>query len=202
MLVANTKRGWITEVNGITRRHVRRITGLGHPVALAFVPGAEGLVRPRYAVVADAHGWVDLFDLRRGGIARRAKVARPIAIAVANGELWIASARQTRISQFDLSAPPRLELVAHPQTGMQLIALAIDSIQAAGVDGITSAGGIIHIDAITLAVTKLGRIPDRATQLLAGYNGELWAAASSGKPRSQGRHRHEDRDARHAHRGR
>jgi hypothetical protein len=181
VLVANRERGWISEVNGITGDHVTRLSGLGHPVAIAFVPGLQGLVRPRYAVVADSIGSVDVLDLRAGSAVRRVTVAKPIAIAVENGELWVASAQQTKLSEFDISDPPRLRLIARPQAGVQLVSLAIDSTAATGVDGITRLGDIVHVDAVARTVTEIGHLQRRASQLLAGSNGDLFGAGRDGQ---------------------
>jgi hypothetical protein len=180
-LVANTERGLLTEVDGISRRHVHTIAGLGHPVAVELVPGARGLVRPRYAVVADSRGAVDVLDLRAGVVARRVEVAVPISLAIGNGMLWVASAGRTRLSEFDLTDPPRLKLVARPQTGLELIALAIDSAIATGVDGITRDGQFVQVDGISLGLTGRTRPARRATQLLAGYHGDVWAASPDGR---------------------
>ena len=76
VLVANTARGVITVVDGVTGRHVRTISGLGHPVDIELVPGLQGLVRPRYAVVADSRGALDVLDLRSGTVARRVRSPR------------------------------------------------------------------------------------------------------------------------------
>ena len=55
VLVANTRFGLVTQIDGIRTRRVRRFAHLGRPVALVLVPQPQvGLVRPRYAVVADA----------------------------------------------------------------------------------------------------------------------------------------------------
>jgi DNA-binding beta-propeller fold protein YncE len=180
VLVANTTRGLVTEIDGITGRHVRTISGLGRPVDIELVPGARGLVRPRYAVVADARGSVDVLDLRSGTLARRVEVASPISLAIGNGVLWVASAGRTRLSEFDLTDPPRMKLVARPHTDLQLVALAIDSAIATGVDGITRDGRFVQIDGVSLALTRVTRLASHATQLLAGYNGEVWAASPDG----------------------
>src|SRR6266576_1551481 len=60
VLVANTRLGVVTELDGISGRKVRTFSGLGRPVDLALLPRPEfGLVRARYALVADARGHID-----------------------------------------------------------------------------------------------------------------------------------------------
>jgi DNA-binding beta-propeller fold protein YncE len=181
VLVANTARGLVTELDGITRRRVRTIAGLGHPVAIGFVPGPHGLVRPRYAVAADSRGAIDVLDLRSGTVARRVAVAAPVSLALGDGVAWVASAGRTRLSEFDVTNLPRVRLAARPQTGLPLIALAIDSTLAAGVDGITRDGRFVQVDGISLARSSITRLAGPAMQLLAGSNGDVWAATPAGR---------------------
>jgi DNA-binding beta-propeller fold protein YncE len=103
VLVANTRRGVITQLNGIAGRRVRSFSGLGHPVAIALVPGSTGVVRSRYAIVADARGSLDVLDLDTGHLLRRIAVNHPIALAIGNNQLWVASAGETRLTVLDLS---------------------------------------------------------------------------------------------------
>src|SRR5439155_25046884 len=54
VLVANTRLGTLTQIHGRSYRRVRRFTGLGRPTDRVLLPRVQvGLVRPRYAVVAD-----------------------------------------------------------------------------------------------------------------------------------------------------
>ena len=74
-----------------------------------------------------------------------------------------------------------MKLVARPQTGLHLIALAIDSAVATGVDGITRDGQFVQVDGVSLALTRITRLERPATQLLAGFNGDAWAASPDGR---------------------
>src|SRR6266566_5883620 len=67
VLVANTRLGVVTELNGITGHRVHTFRSLGRPVDIALLPRANfGLVRSRYALVADARGSIDVLDLDAG----------------------------------------------------------------------------------------------------------------------------------------
>jgi hypothetical protein len=53
VLIANTRLGVVTEIDGLNGRRLHVFRGLGHLVDLVLVPRREfGLIQPRYAVVA------------------------------------------------------------------------------------------------------------------------------------------------------
>src|SRR5947208_3334884 len=89
VLVANTRLGTITQIDGRNYRRVRTFSGLGRPVDLALLSRPQvGLVQSRYAVVADARGWVDILDLDVGRIVHRVPVPHPLALALSDSQLW------------------------------------------------------------------------------------------------------------------
>jgi hypothetical protein len=183
VLVANTRLGLVTQVDGLGARRVRTFRGLGRPVALALVPEPQvGLVRPRYAVVADARGWIDVLDLVAGREVRRVAIARPTALAVENGRLWVASARANTLTQFDLGVPSQPRLVATIRTGVLTAALTpFATSSATGVDLVSRDGVLARIDGYSLTRTVVGHLAGRFTQLLGGYDGVVWAARSDGR---------------------
>ncbi len=83
VLVANTRLGEVTALDGVGGRRQWTSSGLGRPIALTVVPWAP------YAVVADARGWIDVVSLARGSIVARLPVSRPRTISIANGQLWV-----------------------------------------------------------------------------------------------------------------
>lgn len=184
VLVANTRRGIVTEVNSLTGRRVRTFSGLGLPVALQLLPNSTtstGYVRPRYAVVADATGRIVMLDLDRGRIAAKAAVRAPIALALDGDQLWIASRGTTRLTLLSLANPARPRPLDRVDAGIHATALTVDSAVAAGVDAISRDGRFEQINGVTLARSSVARIPGRVTQLLAGYEGDVWIATSSGR---------------------
>jgi hypothetical protein len=185
VLVANTRLGLVTEVDGIRARRVRTFTGLGQPVAVVLVPRPEaGLVRPRYAAVADARGWIDMLDLVAGRVVRRVAVAQPSALALENARLWVASAGATTLKQFNLDDPARPRLVGRARTGILAAALApFETSSATGVDVVSPSGPLVRVDGYSLVSTVVRRLAGRFTQLLAGYDGVIWAAESGGRVR-------------------
>ena len=183
VLVANTRLGLVTELDGIRARRVRTFTGLGRPVALALVPEPQvGLVRPRYAVAADARGWIDVLDLVAGRVVSRVAVPRPTALALENRRVWVASAGQTRLKQFDLNLPTRPRFLGQARVGVLTAALApFETGSAAGVDVVSPEGALARVDGYSLTSNVVGRFTGRFTQLLGGYDGVVWAAASDGR---------------------
>jgi hypothetical protein len=66
VLVANTRRGLDTELDGLSGGRLHVFAHLGKPIAIVMLPRASvGLVQARYAVAADARGYLDVLDLRR-----------------------------------------------------------------------------------------------------------------------------------------
>ncbi|MDX6513006.1 MAG: hypothetical protein QOE36_2510 [Gaiellaceae bacterium] len=181
VLVANTRTGVVTEINGISGRRARMFVGLGRPTELALIPRtAVGYVRPRYAIVLDARGWIAILDLDRGRVVERAAVANPVRMALAEDQLWVASGRSARLTQFDVSEPARLRRLARPTIGGTPTALAPDPAGSADVNAALGDGRLVRVDAVSLSTRIIGRIPGRVTQLLAGYGGVLWAVEAGG----------------------
>jgi hypothetical protein len=181
VLVANTRLGVVTELNGITGHRVRTFSGLGHPVDLALLPRVNvGMVRSRYAIVADARGSVDVLDLDAGRIIRRVAVAAPSSLAVVAPYVWVASAERASLTQLDLTQPKRARVVARVKLGSVPVALAPDPAGAA-VDVVARDGTLLRIDAVSLARTRVVRLAGKVTQLLAGYQGVLWAGKADGR---------------------
>jgi hypothetical protein len=182
VLVANTRRGVVTQIDGIYGRRSWTLAGLGRPVEVLLVPHARtGLVRPRYAVLADARGWIGVLDLALGELVRRIAIRHPIAMAMSQGQLWVASSGRATLTQIDLGDPTRPRVVARPRLGVQPVALAIDSDLAAGVDGISSSGRFVQLDAVSLARTPVRALEGPITQLVGGDRGVVWAATSDGR---------------------
>jgi hypothetical protein len=181
VLVANTRRGVVTETNGITGRRVRTFAGLGHPIELALIPWiATGLVRPRYAIVLDARGFVDVLDLVRGRVVGRIRVVRPLRLALVGQDVWVASARSDRLTQVDVSEPASPRLVGRPSIGGVPVAIAGDPDGLSDLDAVLGDGRLVQVDAISLHVRTVTRIPGHVSELLSGYEGVVWAAQPDG----------------------
>jgi hypothetical protein len=181
VLVANTSLGTVTEIEGRTYRRVRTFTGLGRPVDLVLLARSQvGLVRPRYAVVADASGWVDILDLDFGRIVHRVPAPRPRAFALSDPRLWVSSTGRTRLTELDLSTPARAHVVAHPDAGVVPAALAPDP-SGIAVDVSSRNGTLIRVEAIALAHTVVAHLGGSVTQLLTGYESIVWAAEADGR---------------------
>jgi hypothetical protein len=181
--VANTSRGIVSQLDGIRARRVRTFTGLGRPVALALVPRRDvGLVRPRYAVVADARGWIDVLDLVQGQVVSRRAVARPIALVLESGRLWVASTGETALTLYDLTAPSRPRFVARARAGVLAVAVTpFATSSATGVDVVSARGELAQVDGYSLTNKVVRQLAGRFTQLLAGYDGVVWAGAADGR---------------------
>lgn len=181
VLVANTRLGTVTQIDGRNYRRVRRFTGLGRPVDLVLLPRVQvGIVRPRYAVVADARGWVDILDLVLGRIVNRVRVPHPLAFAFSDPQLWVSSSGRTTLTQLDVSTPPRTQIVARPDAGVIPATLAPDP-SGVAVDVSSRSGTLIRVEAISLAHTVVGHLGGTVTQLLTGYQGIVWAAEANGR---------------------
>ena len=125
VLVANTRRGLVTELDGLSGRRRHVFARLGHPIALVMVPRPSvGLVQPRYAIAADAGGRLDVLDLRLGRTVRRIHVARPVALALSEPYLWVASAGRQRLTQLDVTDVPHVRVITHPDVQVPAVALA------------------------------------------------------------------------------
>ena len=181
VLVANTRLGVVTELDGISGRKVRTFSGLGRPVDLALLPRpAFGLVRARYALVADARGHVDVLDLDTGRILLGVAIPAPFALAVAARYVWVASRRHGSLTQLDLTAPNRARVVARVKLGIVPAALTPDP-SGVAVDVVARDGELLRVEAVSLTRTQVGRLGRQVTQLLVGYKGVLWAAAADGR---------------------
>jgi hypothetical protein len=181
VLVANTRLGIVTEIDGRNYGPVRTFTGLGRPVDLALLPlPGVGLVRPRYAVVADAHGWVDILDLALGRIVRRVPVPHPRVLALGDPQLWVSSAGRTTLTQLDVRTPTRTHIAARPVAGVVPAALAPDPTGIA-VDASSRNGTLSRVEAVSLAHTVVGHVGGHVTQLLTGYQGIVWVAEADGR---------------------
>jgi len=181
VLVANTRRGVVIEIDGRTGRRLHLFGGLGRPVDLALVPRAEfGLVRPRYAVVADANGWVDFLDLEHGRVVRRVSVSHPVALALSDPQLWVASAGSRVLTQLDVSDVTEARVVARPDAGVVAAALAPDP-SGLAVDVVCRDGRLIRVQAVSLARRLVGHLNGMTSQLLTGYQGIVWAAQTNGR---------------------
>jgi DNA-binding beta-propeller fold protein YncE len=181
VLVANTRLGTITQIDGRSYRRVRRFTGLGRPVDLLLLPRVQvGLVRPRYAVVANARGWVDILDLVLGRIVHRVPVPHPLAFAFSDPQLWVSSTGRTRLTQLDVSTPAKTHVVARPDAGVVPTALTPDP-SGIAVDVSSRTGTLIRVEGVSLAHTIVGHVGGSVTQLLTGYQGVIWAAEADGR---------------------
>jgi hypothetical protein len=182
VLIGNTSRGVVTEIDGMHGRRVRTFAGLGHPIAIVLVPRVDvGLVRPRYALVADRLGWIDTLDLDRGRLVARIAVSNPTAMSLADPQLWVASAGRATLTQLDVSDPARPRVVARPAIGFEPVGLAIDSDVAIGVDGVSRSGSFAQLDGVSLAHSAIRSLGHPVTELLGGYRGLVWAATPSGR---------------------
>ena len=170
VLVANTRLGQVTAVDGVDGRRRWTISGLGRPVALSVVPWAP------YAVLADARGWIDIMSLARGSLVARIHVAAPRAISLANGHLWVVGGRGDRLTQIDLSYPTRPQVVAQRRVPEVRALVAGDTaVELASRDNRLSS-----IDAVDGARSLRARLPEPIHQLLPGYRGAIWASVGSG----------------------
>jgi hypothetical protein len=182
VLAANTRLGVVTQIDGIHARRVRRFVGLGRPVALAIVAQPQGLEPPRYAVVADARGWIEVLDLVAGRVASRVAVARPTAVALENRRLWVASARDATLTQVDLSLPTHPRLLGRAPVGASTVALTpFETSSATGVEVVSPQGALAQVDGYALTSKVIRHLGGRFTQLLEGYGGVVWAAATDGR---------------------
>jgi DNA-binding beta-propeller fold protein YncE len=181
VLVANTRRGTVAQIDGRTYRRVRTFRGLGHPVDLTLLPRPQvGLVRPRYAVVADSRGSVDILDLLVGRVSRRVAVPHPLALALSDPHLWVSSAGRTRLTQLDVSVPTRAHITDRPDAGIVPTALAPDP-GGLAVDVSARDGTLVRVESVSLAHTIVRCLGGRVTQLLTGYQGIVWAAQADGR---------------------
>jgi len=181
ILVANTRLGTVTQIDGRTYRRLRTFTGLGRPVDLALLPRPQvGLVRSRYAVVADARGWVDVLDLVVGQVVHRVPVPHPLALALSDPQLWVASAGRTTLTQIDVGTPARAHIIARPDAGIVPAALAPDPTGIA-VDAGSRNGTLIRVEAVSLVREVVGRLGGGVTQLLTGYQGIVWVTMADGR---------------------
>lgn len=181
VLVANTRLGIVTELDGISGHTLHTFRGLGHPVDLALLPRVNvGMVRPRYALVADVRGSVDLLDLDAGTVVRRVGVAGVSAIAVAAPYAWVASAGRRTLTQLDLDRPRDPHVVARLNLGIVPAALAPDP-SGPAIDVVSRGGELVRVTAVSLAHSRAGNLGGRVTQLLPGYHGVLWAAQTDGR---------------------
>jgi len=181
VLVANTRLGTVTQIDGRTYRRVRTFSGLGSPVDLILLPRPTvGLVRPHYAIVADARGWVDILDLITGRIAHRVRVPHPLVLALSDPQLWVASAGRMTLSQLDVSTPAKAHITARPAAGAVPAALTPDP-NGIAVDVVTRNGTLIRVEAVSLAHTVVGHLGGNVTQLLTGYQGIVWVGEADGR---------------------
>jgi len=181
VLVANTRLGIVTQIDGRAYRRVRTFTRLGRPVDLVLLPRVQvGLVRPRYAVVADGRGWVDILDLGLGRIVRRVAVFHPRAFALSDPQLWVLTSGRTTVTQLDVSTPAKAHITARPEAGIVPTALAPDP-NGIAVDVSSRNGTLVRVEAVSLAHAVLGHLGGTVTQLLTGYQGIVWAAEADGR---------------------
>ncbi len=182
VVVASGQRGIVTELDGIHGRRTHVFRALGRPVDIVLVPRTDvGLVRPRYALVADARGFVDTLDLGRGTVTRRTPVRHPTALALDGGQLFVASSGRSRLTLLDVRDPAAPRVVGHPQAGVVPIALAVDSQVAAGVDAVSADGRVVQLDVVSLAHTRPRTLGTRVTELIAAYRGAILAVARDGR---------------------
>jgi DNA-binding beta-propeller fold protein YncE len=181
VLVANTRLGTVTQIDGRTYRRVHTFTGLGSPVDLTLLPRPSvRLVRPHYAIVADARGWVDILDLVTGRIAHRVQAPHPLALALSDPQLWVASAGRTTLTQLDVSTPPKAHITGRPKADAVPAALTPDP-NGIAVDVVTRNGTLIRVEAVSLAHTVVGHLGGSVTQLLTGYQGIVWVGEADGR---------------------
>jgi DNA-binding beta-propeller fold protein YncE len=182
VLVANARRGLVTESDGVTRHRVRTFSGLGRPIGLLLVPRTDvGYVRARYAIVLDALGWLHVLDLDRGRVVDRLAIHKPTHFALAADHLWVTSAGSSRLTQIDASAPDKLHVVGGMTSDGVPVAIAPDPSGLTDVDIATADGTIEQIDWVTLKGRVVRRLSGRVTQLLPGYQGVMWVAETDGR---------------------
>jgi hypothetical protein len=173
VLVANTRRGLVTELDGLSGRRLHVFARLDHPIALVMVPRPSvGLVQPRYAVAADARGYVDVLDLRSGRTVRRIHVMRPVALALSEPYLWVASAGRQRLTQLNVTDVPHMRVIAHPDVQVPAVALAPDPVD--GVDAISRHGTLVRLGGVATKGVVVARLGGVTTALLAGYQQTVW----------------------------
>jgi DNA-binding beta-propeller fold protein YncE len=181
VLVATAADGTVTEVDGLTGRRVRVFARLGRPTAVVLAPRPGfGLVRPRFAFVADARGAVDVLDLAGGRVVRRVPVPRPAALALVGQQLWVASARLRRLTVLDVTSPPLAHVAGRASVGLLPVSIAADP-GGLGVDAASRAGRIVFVDGVTLAPRPFVRLRSAVGQLLTGDGDQLWAAGADGR---------------------
>jgi hypothetical protein len=182
VLVASTRLGTVTEIDGRIYQRVRTFRGFGRPVDLVLLPRLQvGLVLPRYAVVADARGWVDILDLDLGRVARRVRVPHPLALSLSDPQLWVSSAGRTTLTQLDVSTPALTHITARRNASVVPAALAPDP-NGIAVDVSSLNGTLIRVvEAVPLAHRVVGHLGGSITQLLTGYQGVVWAAKADGR---------------------
>jgi DNA-binding beta-propeller fold protein YncE len=182
LLVANARRGIVSQIDGVTGRRVRTFSGLGRPIGLVLVPRTGvGYVRPRFAIVLDARGWLDVLDLDRGSVVDRLAVPDPTHFALAADQLWVASARSARLTQIDASTPNKLRIMGLVRGAGVPVAITPDSSGLTDVDIATTDGTIEQIDWVTLKGRVVRRLSGRVTALLPGYQGVAWVAEADGR---------------------
>jgi hypothetical protein len=182
LLVANTRRGVVTETNGVSGRRTRTFTGLGRPIDLALIPRTTiGLVRPRYAIVLDARGSVMTLDLDHGRVVDRVPVARPTGLALASATLWVASAGSARLTQIDVSEAARPRVLGRPGVRGNPVALAADPGGLADAVAALADGRLVQIDAVSLRTRVIRHVAGHVSQLLVGYEGVLWVGEEDGR---------------------
>jgi len=182
LLVANAHRGIVVQIDGITGRRVRTFSGLGRPVGLVLLPRTGvGYVRPRFAIVLDARGWLDVLDLDRGRVVDRLAVPEPAHFALAADQLWVTSARSARLTQIDASTPNKLRILGGMSGAGVPAAIAPDPSGLPDVEIATTDGTIEQVNGITLKGRVVCRRVGRVTALLSGYHGVVWVAEADGR---------------------
>jgi hypothetical protein len=173
VLVANTRRGLVTELDGLSGRRLHVFGRLGHPIALVMVPRPSvGLVQPRYAIAADAGGHLDVLDLRLGRTVRRIHVPRPVALALSEPYLWVASASRQRLTQLDVTDVRHMRVIARPDLQAPAVALAPDPVD--GVDAVSRHGTLVRLGGVATRSVVVARLGGMTTALLAGYQQTVW----------------------------
>jgi hypothetical protein len=182
LLVANTRRGEVTEINGLTGRRVRTFSRVGQPIDLLLVPRTGvGYVRPRYAIVLDARGFVDVLDLERGGVVDRLAVPEPTHFALAADQLWVTRAHDSRLTQIDASTPNKLRSLGTARGVGVPVAIAPDPDGLTDIDIATANGTIEQINWVTLKSRVVRRLAGRVTALMPGYRRVAWVAEADGR---------------------
>jgi hypothetical protein len=182
LLVANVRRGIVSQFDGVTGRRVRTFSGLGRPVGLVLLPRTGvGYVRPRFAIVLDARGWLDVLDLDRGGVIDRLSVPDPTHFALAADQLWVTSARSARLTQIDASTPTKLHIMGLVRGAGVPVAIAPDPSGLTDMDIATADGMIEQIDWVTRKGRVVRHLSGRVTALLPGNRGVAWVAEADGR---------------------